>query len=61
MKNPSSKLTRMRLDMEKYDFTVEYLRERDNYVADAMSSRTINNLKKSITKPTMYITYQFEQ
>ena len=36
MKNPSSKLTRMRLDLEEYDFTIEYLRGKDNYIADAL-------------------------
>ena len=45
MKNPSSKLTRMRLDLEEYDFTVEYLRGKDNYVADALSRITITDLK----------------
>ena len=33
MKNPSAKLTSIRLDLEEYDFTVEYLRGKDNYVA----------------------------
>lgn len=45
MRNPSSKLTRMRLDLEEYDFTVEYLRGKDNYVADALSRITIHDLK----------------
>ena len=34
MKNPSSKLTRSRL--EEYDFTKEYLRGKENYAADAL-------------------------
>ena len=46
MKNPSSKLTRMRLDLEEYDFTVEYLRGKDNYVADALSRITIDDFKE---------------
>ena len=46
MKNPSSKLTRMRLDEEEYDFTVKYLRGKNNYVADALLWITINELKK---------------
>ena len=36
----------MRLDLEEYDFTVEYLREKDNYVADALSRITINEFKE---------------
>jgi len=36
MINPSSKLTRMRLELEEYDFTVEYLKGKNNYVADAL-------------------------
>lgn len=45
MKNPSSKLTRMRLDLEEYDFTVEYLKGKDNHIADALSRITIKDLK----------------
>ena len=45
MKDPTSKLTRMRLDLEEYDFTVEFLRGKNNYVADALSRITINDLK----------------
>jgi len=37
MTNPSSKLTRMRLDLEEYDFTVKYLKGKDNHIADALS------------------------
>jgi len=44
MINPSSKLTRMRLKLEEYDFTVEYLRGKDNFVADALSRITISDL-----------------
>jgi len=44
MTNPSSKLTQMRLDLEEYDFTVEYLKGRDNHIADAFSRITITDL-----------------
>lgn len=37
MKAPTSKLTRIRLDLESYDFTVKYLKGRDNVCADALS------------------------
>lgn len=46
MKNPSSKLTRMRLDLEEYDFVVEYLKGKENYVADALSRISIDELKE---------------
>lgn len=52
MKNPSSKLTRMRLDLEEYDFTVEYLRGKDNQVADALSRITIDDLRELNEKVT---------
>ena len=46
MTSPSSKLTRMRLELEEYNFPVEYLRGKDNSpVADALSRITINELK----------------
>ena len=35
----------MLLDLEEYDFTVEYLRGIDNYVADALSRISITDLK----------------
>jgi len=52
MINPSSKLTRMRLELEEYDFTVEYLKGKDNYVADALSRITIKDLQNIIKKVT---------
>jgi len=45
MINPSSKLTRMRLELEEYDFTVEYLKGKDDFVADALSRINITELK----------------
>lgn len=45
LKDPSSKLTRMRLDIEEYNFTVEYIKGKDNVVADALSRITIEELK----------------
>jgi len=52
MINPSSKLTRMRLELKEYDFTVEYLKGKDNYVADALSRITIKDLQNIIKKVT---------
>lgn len=37
MKNPSSKLTRMRLDLEEFDFEVEFIKGTQNVGADALS------------------------
>lgn len=37
MTNPSSRLTKFRLLLEEYDFRVEYVKGRDNVVADALS------------------------
>ena len=45
MKDPSSKLTRMRLDLEEYDFDIGFLRGKNNYVADALSRISIEELK----------------
>lgn len=37
MKDPSSKLTQMRLDLEEYDFTVQYIKGKSNVISDALS------------------------
>lgn len=37
LKDPSSKLSRMRLDLCDYNFSIEYLKGSDNVVADALS------------------------
>jgi len=58
MINPSSKLTRMRLELEEYDFTVEFLKGKDNYVADALSKITIKFLQ-NITGNIMKVTTRF--
>lgn len=46
MKNPTSKLTRMRLDLEEYQFTIEFIQGKTNVVADALSRINIDDLKK---------------
>lgn len=45
MKNPTSKLTRMRLDLEEFCFEIEYIKGKENVGADALSRININNLK----------------
>lgn len=45
LKNPSSRLSRIRLDLEEYDFEIQYIRGKDNVLADALSRITIDDLK----------------
>jgi len=59
MINPSSKLTRMRLELEEYDFTVEYLKGKDNYIADALSRITIKDLQ-NITGNIKKVTTRYQ-
>lgn len=50
MKNPASKLTRIRLDLEKYKFSIEYAKGKSNVVADAVSRidfEAIKNIQKN--------------
>lgn len=50
MKNPSSKLMRMRLDLEEYDFTIMHRPGKDNGNADALSRIEIDSdTLKSLT------------
>lgn len=51
LKNPSSKLTRMRWDLEEYDFEVEYIKGTTNVLSDALSRIQIT----SDTLKNMYI------
>lgn len=37
MKNPSSRLTKFRLTLEEYDFTISYIKGSENVTADALS------------------------
>lgn len=46
MKNPSSKLTRMRLDLEEYDFEIKYVKGSENTGPDALSRININELQQ---------------
>lgn len=43
MKKPTSKLTRMRIDLEGYDYDIEYIVGKDNVVADALSRIVITS------------------
>ena len=44
LKNPTSKLNRIRLDLKEYNITVEYIKGRDNVAADALSRINVNDL-----------------
>lgn len=46
LKDPSSRLTRIRLELEEYDFQIEYIKGTTNVVADALSRVTIEELKE---------------
>lgn len=53
MKNPSSRLTKFRLKLEEFDFTVNYIKGKDNAMADALSrikleSKELKDMCKSV-------------
>lgn len=45
MKSPSSKLTRIRLDLEEYNFDIVHISGKSNVVADALSRISIEDVK----------------
>lgn len=45
LKNPSSRLSRIRLDLEEYDYDIQYIKGKDNVVADALSRISVDELK----------------
>lgn len=46
LKNPTSKLSQIRMDLEKFNFTITYIPGKLNVTADALSRITIDNLTK---------------
>lgn len=46
LKDPSSRLTRIRLELEEYDFHIEHIKGQNNVAADALSRITIEELKE---------------
>lgn len=50
IKDPSSKLTRIRLELSEYNFNVEYIKGKDNVGADALSRLSIDDLKEENNK-----------
>ena len=55
MKDPSSKLTRIRLDLEEFDFEIEYIKGKNNVAADALSRINIQELKDLNTNVTQIL------
>lgn len=45
LKDPTSKLARLRLDLSEYNFTISHIPGKDNVVADALSRIHINDIK----------------
>lgn len=56
LKSPSSKLTRIRLDLEEYKFDIVHIRGKDNVVADALSRIQIDELKNQYEHEILVIT-----
>lgn len=58
LKDPSSRLTRMRLDLEEHNFVIEHIKGKDNVVADALSRMHIDELKsiKVLTHKILAVT-----
>lgn len=50
LKDPASRLTRMRLDLEEYDFTIEHVKGKKNVCADALSRISFKDLKENVTR-----------
>lgn len=45
LRDPTSKLNRIRLEMEEHNFDIEYVKGKDNVIADALSRVSIEDLK----------------
>lgn len=56
LKNPSSKLNRLRLDLEEYLFDIIHIPGKDNVVADALSRIHIEDLKDQYSHEILAIT-----
>lgn len=50
LKDPSSKLTRIRLELEEYSFDVIHIKGKDNVVANALSRITFDSIKTNEQK-----------
>lgn len=66
MKNPSSKLTRMRLDLEEYQFDIQYIKGKENIGPDTLSRieldiTDLTNLKNILQIQTRAMTKNTNQ
>ena len=52
LRDPTSKLSRMRMDLSEYDFVVEYLKGKDNVLADALSRVDFEYFKQLLSENT---------
>lgn len=59
LKDPASKLTRIRLELKEYDFTIEHIKGSNNVAADALSRIKILTCNKFMK--TMCLCFQFKQ
>lgn len=48
LKNPASKLTRIRLEIEEFNFDIEYIKGSDNVIADALSRIPFDEIKENV-------------
>lgn len=57
LKNPASKLTRIRLELEEYDFDIQHIRGKDNVIADALSRISFEDIKQTTNNNnTIFVT-----
>ncbi|RYX80246.1 hypothetical protein EON73_05585 [bacterium] len=61
MKNPSSRLTRIRLELEEYKFDIVHIPGKDNVVADALSRIHIDDAKNMYEYDILAITRSMAQ
>lgn len=57
LKDPSSRLTRLRLELEEYDFIIEHIKGKENVVADALSRISFKNIQETANEinPTINV------
>lgn len=66
MRDPSSRLLKFRLALEEYDFTVEYVRGKENAVADALSricvtSKDLKEMNEKVTSLCVMTRAQYRE
>lgn len=61
MTNPSSRLTKFRLVLEEFDFTVHYIKGKENSVADALSRITLDSTDLKNMSHDVFVTTRAQQ